>query len=860
MGQDEMTKGTAVPDKLRWEPKIADGLIDRHQVESVAFTPMDARLRNELITDTYGDLAQAMADVVGTSDVTWTALGQWASHEVGGFMAVPIPGFQRIVVRALGDGNRDVFADIGRASVDFLETVGRAGDSPEDLAAAWDVCEQRLQQRRISPPGDPGGGRGGASEAWFSDPRNRPPGPLFNAPLVRGFQAYYRAISAEDPQRRSEHILLGNCLLALHEQRLLSMAITMAIRSPIRTLTTPWRSCFQTRRAWRLHDPGPTRLAFEHWCFHLITRCLIWVDLPLRAPADRIKVGRPMEAGTDPFVVEHPPIGAIFPKSIAEVENMSDRDLLSALFAHVGIDGAPARCWNDLNDRLANISALLAEHQRSNEWFDDAGQMIKAKHRRKFEARLNRVIQALDVHSTTGIISTGVDAGAIADPTAAGVAAEPDVWLAGLRDEGSNPPPLERGLPLCSIDIPERARAFQPVIDDLAERHRFITEPGRHLDAAMCGTAMEVVDESLTMAQLGLACRSLPADYASAVHAHVLGVVSDLSRDPFHRTEETARFVGDLLAGGPSRGPTTIEPDSPAYQAVLLLKKRRALIADHLLRERRARVAGHLLNREWPTEQLGVPFNQEDVLGSALALAVPPVEMADQMGIGPTPEARDAWARFWLGVGYLLGAPYDAITTPDGQPLGYEAARSLASIHQRRHRARSIDGVRLTETLIDGMADRLPRPLGWLAPILLRAFGDDEVNRLLLATLGPGRRRAAALRVLVRGLLGHRPTRKPTVALLDWLGQGLVRSIDAVAGAGSTRPGQATLVGGRRSGRERVPDVWPVNCGDEADEGQPTLSGIGRRQRRRPGQRDRQRRARRGHDHQAVRGPRRAGP
>ncbi|KAG1648737.1 Baeyer-Villiger monooxygenase [Nymphon striatum] len=194
-------------DLLRWEPDLASRTVDRDRIRDIAFTPMGTRLRNELITRTYGDISDAFDELLGRDDVTWAGFGQWASNTVGGFLQLPIPGLGRIIGRAFADGNRDVFADIARAHVLFLETVGAAFRDGEDLDAAWTVCEELLKEQLFDPPGRPGGTPDSFDDTWLStvDPRlpTRDETPR-NGLLIVGMRAYYRALSAET---RDENVL-----------------------------------------------------------------------------------------------------------------------------------------------------------------------------------------------------------------------------------------------------------------------------------------------------------------------------------------------------------------------------------------------------------------------------------------------------------------------------------------------------------------------------------------------------------------------------------------------------------------------------------------------------------------------------
>lgn len=109
---------------LAWDPDLLRRDVGPGRILDIAFTPMPTLLRNELITRTYGDLAQEMAGLLGTRDAPWTTFGQWVSHTIGGYLTLPVPILGNLIAKAFADGNRDVFADIGRGHAVFIDTVG----------------------------------------------------------------------------------------------------------------------------------------------------------------------------------------------------------------------------------------------------------------------------------------------------------------------------------------------------------------------------------------------------------------------------------------------------------------------------------------------------------------------------------------------------------------------------------------------------------------------------------------------------------------------------------------------------------------------------------------------------------------
>jgi hypothetical protein len=771
---------------LSWYPDLLSRTVDTPRIKDVAFTPMPVRLRNELISRAYGDIAQEMAGLLGTGDATWATFGQWASHTVGGFLTIDVPVIGALIARAFADGNRDVFADIGRAHTVFLATVGEAARDGGDLDVAFAQCEEDLRKRLFRPPGDPGGGTEDEFWASLSDPRSRPGGPRHNELLVLGFRAYRNALDATDGEARSRHILLGNSLLALHEQRLLSLAIAIGFRSWLRTLTTPWLT-LQTRYSWRHRDPGDARLWLEHQWIRFVTRHFAGVALP----TGTVKTGRPVPAGDRPVTVQRLPVqdaGSPHRRPAA----LSDDELVGKLFTKFDVTGRRARCWADLDDRMAYIIALFAEHQRSSWWWDDAGDVARTDVWPELDTALADQLTIM----------------AMPEPGAFGAADEPSPLSDAELDElRSRPTHLALDaaddLALETAADDEHAVRARQLSEDVAQRRDAIARPGELLDPETCRLARQAFSKWSTVWFMGLVFRSLPDSYAAAAGVHVLGRVSDLATHPFRRAGETAFFVIDQLGSDEGWDNGLMEAGGAALRSVRGVRVMHALSAHRLLAHR------------WDSAAHGVPFNQEDVLGAALSFGVSPIEMLDDLGISVGNEVKDAMTRFWLGIGHLLGVPAEILMVPGRsgpRPLNYTEARALARAIRRRHHERSLDGVRLCEALQEGVADGFPRWFDWLAPGLMRALGDREVTTQLLVGTGRGHRPAALAATVFGGLLGFRPARPVARVLVHAIGR---RWIGPFLAQGRTRPYRRPLREddlSRAEAEERLPDYWPAGC------------------------------------------------
>ncbi|MDH3294211.1 MAG: DUF2236 domain-containing protein [Acidimicrobiia bacterium] len=786
------------------------------RIEDIAFSPMDPRLRNELITRTYGDLAQAMAELFGTTDATWAGFGQWASHTIGRYLQLRIPRLGTLIARAFGDGNRDVFADIGRAHIMFLETVGRAHLDGGDLDLAWRQCFRQMGQRLFSPPGGPDGGT--EDEFWASirDPRLEGRPGLHNPILIMGFRAYRNALSEPDPDVRSRHILLGNCLLGLHEQRLLSLAITVGFRSWLRTLTTPWQM-FRSQYRWRHSEPGRWRLGFENWWIHFATRHLITVHL---ASGD-VKVGRPVPDGVNPIRVRpghREPAVTTGPgrrRRRRSISALSDEELLSKLFGRLRVDGRAAACWNDLDDRMAFIAATFAQHQRDHRWFNPNGEVHRPRPWSGLESELEHHRQRVAWIETAGHhqqeeATANVDSPLTDEQLDELRTISPDLARLGpntlvfddigRNDEGGRAEGGRAEGGRAEGGRNKDRQALQPIFTDFAQTLDRISRPGQLLDPDNNRRVRHLFRNSSTMWFLGLLMRSLPESYASAIGAHALGQVSDLATNAFRRSGETARFVLDILSARPGWKQGRLVPGGPAARSIVGVRAMHAI------------VAGRLQALGWDDERHGAPINVEDLLGAALAFCVPPIEMIEQLRGPMNPENRDAYVQFWMGIGVLLGIPEQLVRNPDGRCIGYEQALALSLAIRRRHHTRSLDGVRLTEALLVGAIDGFPRFAGWMAPGLMQVLGRDEVNRMLMITVGPGRTKAALVARLFSWMLSLKPFRPLIRRFILWVGKRWIRPF---VEQGRTRPYRRPLQPEddvRIRSELKAADNWPADC------------------------------------------------
>ncbi len=746
---------------------------------------MSAGLRNELITIAYGDIAEAMADVLGTDNATWCSIGQWASSSIGDYLGLPIPTLGRLITRAFGDGNRDVFADVGRAHVTFLETVGAAAQRGDDLDQAWERCVEELEVDLPDPPGQPIAAPS-TTVGLLTDGRVKIPGEPRRHLLIRGFRAYREAIEASDDGQRAHLILLGNALIALHEQKSLEPAISAGFRSWLRHLTTFWRP-FQTTYRWRNSAPGAWRLRLESWWIRTATHRFV----RFRLPKTSVRVGRPL-APTDHAMTVAPSLRG-FTADDEDLVKIPSLHLLSIIYETFTVDRRAATCWADLEDRMAYILAMFAHEQQSPALRTEDGRVRRPTPRRGQAARLRRLERRVGR--------------TLAPAVRPAVAVLDDAELDALRwvaaDELVGDPPSSSHLDLAAAsgrpDVSDLVHDFEARVDEVCG------EDGL-LDRRTVELVRTTFDQWSTLFYMGLLFRSLPEGYAARRGVRVLGTVSDLATNPVRRVGETAQFLNDLYCRPESWEEGRLAKHGPAYDSLSGVRVIHAL------------VSRQLQARGWDAEELGQPINHEDLLGTMLSFFVPPIEMMGDLGVLLSEEEQDAFSRFWCAVGHLMGLPIDAVTVEDGggrRALSSLEARDLSQLIRARHHERSFDGVRLAEALVEGVADGFPRASSWMAVGLFQVMGSRPVNRLLLLEEGRGRRRsaivAATMTLLLRWPVTSRLVRRLAqhagrLWLQPFLDEGVARPFRRMAIAGPEAVDNAPPLA-------HVAQHWPLGCG-----------------------------------------------
>ncbi len=184
-----------------------------------------------------------------------------------------------------------------------------------------------------------------------------------------------------------------------------------------------------------------------------------------------------------------------------------------------------------------------------------------------------------------------------------------------------------------------------------------------------------------------LACYALPAAYAARKGVKVLHTTAYLARRPNRRVAETAQMILDVMAPGGL---------SEHGRGIRSAQKIRLLHAS--VRQRILAGGG------WDTATLGVPINQEDLLGTLMTFSWITLDGLTRMGIKLSPAEKQSYLDAWRCVGSMMGVRVDLIPTTVAE------AQALTAQIQARQIDPSDEGREMTAALLGMMEANLPVP------------------------------------------------------------------------------------------------------------------------------------------------------
>jgi hypothetical protein len=207
-----------------------------------------------------------------------------------------------------------------------------------------------------------------------------------------------------------------------------------------------------------------------------------------------------------------------------------------------------------------------------------------------------------------------------------------------------------------------------------------------------------------------LCCYSLPSSYAAKKGVQVLHRTAYLAKRPNRRLFETAQFVVDVLSpGGLGR-------DGKGVRTAQKVRLMHAAIR-HLIRID--------TSNPWSVEQLGVPINQEDLLGTLMTFTSLILDGLAQLGVKLSPEEQQAYLETWLIVGRLIGVE------PELMPRSVSEAKETTALIERRQVAESPQGREMMAALLGMMQQNVPPMFRAMPSCLIREFLPGDVATFL---------------------------------------------------------------------------------------------------------------------------------
>lgn len=216
-------------------PKIEETLADIDRITVLD----DPVLRNLWITQRYHDLSLGLSKVVDAGNLNWSSFACWASLTAGiSIRNRELPQFLMTTFRKkhwLTSLALTVLGRVGKltSSINAQARLVLAEVSAEVAAGNLKVFKELAPvfARFIDVSNDPA-----VEEARLIPALALKPGPVDKDGqdlLERAFTCYARARASSHAGAKAQLILLGNCLIGLHEQTRLQSNIQAALEAPV---------------------------------------------------------------------------------------------------------------------------------------------------------------------------------------------------------------------------------------------------------------------------------------------------------------------------------------------------------------------------------------------------------------------------------------------------------------------------------------------------------------------------------------------------------------------------------------------------------------------------------------------------
>jgi hypothetical protein len=207
-----------------------------------------------------------------------------------------------------------------------------------------------------------------------------------------------------------------------------------------------------------------------------------------------------------------------------------------------------------------------------------------------------------------------------------------------------------------------------------------------------------------------LCCYSLPSSYAAKKGVQVLHRTAYLAKRPNRRLFETAQFIVDVMSPG------GLGPNGRGVRTAQKVRLMHATIRHLILTD---------TANPWVTTTLGVPINQEDLLGTLMTFSWLILDGLARLGVRLPPDQQQAYLDAWLAVGQLMGIEKELL------PATVAEAKALTALIERRQVAESPEGRDMMAALLHMMQSNVPRAFHTVPGCLIREFLPPDVAGFL---------------------------------------------------------------------------------------------------------------------------------
>ena len=275
-----------------------------------------------------------------------------------------------------------------------------------------------------------------------------------------------------------------------------------------------------------------------------------------------------------------------------------------------------------------------------------------------------------------------------------------DAVIAAIYKDGDTPA-VARLVATLMKDVQPQPAALPPPVQDYLTK---TTALKRTPDAVAAGE--RIFSEHGPEVLMLLCCYSLPSAFAARKGVQVLHRTAYIAKRPNRRLFETAQFIVDVLSPG---GLTPLGRGTRNAQKVRLLH---AAIRHLILVDK---------TDPWPIEELGLPINQEDLLGTLMTFTWLILDGLARLHVQLTPEEQQAYLDTWLVVGALMGVE------PQLLPKTVDDAKAVTALIEKRQVAECPQGREMMSALLGMMQSNMPRMFSTIPGCLIREFLPQDV-------------------------------------------------------------------------------------------------------------------------------------